>query len=406
MQWPSITSMKCNFTGSTTGKTLTVKSSKIVAGQEPEKTNELLQYLALALDKKISSHDAVTNFKNAEKSPEDTKPKDVAKSGKKVNEKLNETKKLTSKSTDKVTSNKRDTKDRSLTRNEKGKVNKVNAAKTKPKENTAAKKESPPKKSSQLNKTIFKKNSVDKQPQNDNENITPKNTYPVPNETESVQLVTNTYENDGNDQDSGVSLEKRDVTDNVVTTSPKIIPNTEQGDLGNTSFTIVENDLNSSLSSQDLMEVNNDNADENRIENTHNNEFGSKVEHSDYELSEFKKSSHTNNTLNTEENTRSSRSGTSSGPQSLTKGIDKSNVQNSAAQVNKIERVESGVPVTRPKSVRPSSSRPGAPRLREKYENVLAGNDNLLVGKVNIIVENTPNEEVRRTLRKTITSII
>lgn len=381
---------------------MTVKSTKIVAGQEPEKTNELLQYLALALDKKLSSDEAVTKFKNGEKLPANTKTKDAAKPAKKINENHNETKKLTSKSTEKLTSNKRDTKDRSLTRNEKDKVNKVNVAKTKQKENAVAKKESPPKKTSQQGKTILKKNSIDKQPQNDHENITPKNINSVPSEPENVQTIT-TYENGENDQDSGVSLAKHDVTDSVVTTPPQIIPNTEQGDLGNTSFTIVENDLNSSLSSQDLMEVDNDNAHGNHIENTHIDEFGAKVEHNDYELSKLTISSHTSNILNTEENTRANRNGNGSGPQSLTKDTDKRSAHNS--QGNKIERMENTAPVTRPKSVRPSSSRPGAPRLREKYENVLAGNDNLLVGKVNIIVENTSNEEVKGTLLNTITVI-
>lgn len=392
--------MERNFTGLTTGKTLTVKSSKIVAGQEPEKTNELLQCLALALDKKLSSDEAVKKFKNGEKPFGDKKAKDAVKPEKTVNEKHNETKKLTSKSTEKVTSNKRDPKDRSLTRNDKDKVNKVNATKTKQKENTVAKKESPPKKSSQQTKTILKKNSVDKQQQNNHENVTPENIIAVPNETENIQDVTNIHENEGNDQDSGVSLEKHDVTDSVVTTPPQIIANSEQGDLGNTSFTIVENDLNSSLSSQDLMEVYNDHVDENRKENTHVNEFGSKVNHDDYEPSKLKVFSHTSNTSNADE-MRSSRSGFSSGPQSLSKDTDKSSIQSSATQVNKIERVDSNGPVMRPKSVRPSSSRPGAPRLREKYEHVSAGNDNFLVGKVNIIVENTPNEEeVSKTFLK------
>lgn len=382
---------------------MTVKSSKIVAGQEPENTNELLQCLALALDKKLSSDEAVRKVKNGEKPSGDTIRKDAAKSVKTVNEKQNETKKLASKTI--LPSNKTDPKDRSLTRNEKDKVNKVNAAKSKQKDNNVAKKEIPPKKSSQQTKTILKKNSVDKQLQNNHENVTPENIVAVPNETENVQSVKNTNENDGHDQDSGVSLEKHDVTGGVVTTPPQIISNPEQGDLGNTSFTIIENDLNSSLSSQDLMEVDNDNVEENRIENTHINEFGSKVKHDDYEPSKLKVFSHTSTTLNTDEGTKSSRNGTSSGPQSLTKDTDKSSVHSksvTATQVNKIEKVDSSAHVTRPKSVRPSSSRPGAPRLREKYENVLAGNDNLLVGKVNIIVENTPNEEeVKGTLLET-----
>lgn len=356
------------------------------------------------MDKKLSSDEAVRKFKDGANPPVDAKPKNAVKPAKKVNEKQIETKKLSSKSSDKLTSSRRDTKDRSLTRSEK---DKVNVAKTKQKENAVAKKESPPKKSSQQTKTITKNNSVDKQLQNDHENVIPINKNPVTNDIENVQNVTNKHENDGNDQDSGVSLDKHDVTDSVVTTPPQIIPNTDQGDHGKitASLTIVENDLNSSLSSQDLMEVDNDNVDDNSTENTHSNKFGSEVKHSDYEPNKLKVLSETSNELKTEESTKSSRNGTSSGPQSLTKDTDKSSIPSSAAQVNKVERVESSAPVTRPKSVRPSSSRPGAPRLREKYENVLAGSDNLLVGKVNIIVENTSNEEVRATCFKTITTV-
>ena len=39
---------------SITGTNLTVRSAKIVAGHEPTKTNELLQAIGKALDKKVS----------------------------------------------------------------------------------------------------------------------------------------------------------------------------------------------------------------------------------------------------------------------------------------------------------------------------------------------------------------
>jgi TRAF3-interacting protein 1 len=45
--------MLINFAEIVTGANLTVKPSKIVAGQEAEKTNELLQAMALALEKKV-----------------------------------------------------------------------------------------------------------------------------------------------------------------------------------------------------------------------------------------------------------------------------------------------------------------------------------------------------------------
>ncbi|XP_068981891.1 TRAF3-interacting protein 1 [Bombus flavifrons] len=46
-----------------TGANLTVRASKIISGQEPAKTNELLQAIGKALDKKISSVEAVERYK-------------------------------------------------------------------------------------------------------------------------------------------------------------------------------------------------------------------------------------------------------------------------------------------------------------------------------------------------------
>ncbi|XP_030856357.1 TRAF3-interacting protein 1-like isoform X3 [Strongylocentrotus purpuratus] len=50
-----------------TGKALSVKPSKIVAGHEPDKTNELLQALAIALSKKMDSSESVKKVLNGEK---------------------------------------------------------------------------------------------------------------------------------------------------------------------------------------------------------------------------------------------------------------------------------------------------------------------------------------------------
>lgn len=49
-----------------TKENVTAKPSKIVAGQEPERTNELLQLIGLALSKKISSTEAVKMVRNNE----------------------------------------------------------------------------------------------------------------------------------------------------------------------------------------------------------------------------------------------------------------------------------------------------------------------------------------------------
>ncbi|XP_033110712.1 TRAF3-interacting protein 1-like isoform X2 [Anneissia japonica] len=56
-----------------TGKPLSVKTSKIVAGHEPEKTNEMLQALAKAILDKLDSSDAVKKVLKGEK-PKSSKP--------------------------------------------------------------------------------------------------------------------------------------------------------------------------------------------------------------------------------------------------------------------------------------------------------------------------------------------
>ena len=43
------------FSALVLGKTLPVKPTKIIAGHEPEKTNELLQGLAEAVNKKVTA---------------------------------------------------------------------------------------------------------------------------------------------------------------------------------------------------------------------------------------------------------------------------------------------------------------------------------------------------------------
>nr|XP_012216942.1 PREDICTED: TRAF3-interacting protein 1 isoform X1 [Linepithema humile] len=49
------------------GANLTVRASKIISGQEPTKTNELLQAIGKALDKKVSSAEAIEHYKSLDK---------------------------------------------------------------------------------------------------------------------------------------------------------------------------------------------------------------------------------------------------------------------------------------------------------------------------------------------------
>ncbi|XP_011863655.1 PREDICTED: TRAF3-interacting protein 1 [Vollenhovia emeryi] len=63
------------------GANLTVRASKIVSGQEPTKTNELLQAIGRALDKKVSSREAIEHYKKSleKKTKAGTKSKSTTK---------------------------------------------------------------------------------------------------------------------------------------------------------------------------------------------------------------------------------------------------------------------------------------------------------------------------------------
>lgn len=311
--------------------------------------------------------------------PEEKKVKESGKSVKKSND----IKKLTSKSSEKITSNKRETSERSVLKNDKDR-----SGKPKTKENTIIKKESPPKKTAQQSKTITKNNSIEKPVQHQNEPVANKN---IKN-TEIVNFsdkneAQNITTGDNNDQESEELLQE---DEDIAPTTQHTLPqkqNEEQAKL-NTSYTIAENDLNSSLSSQDLMEVDNDKQNQGELdpklydETNENKPF-------EQQTSKDEVVNYDKNKLKLEVNSLKSNTDTStnSEPQSMTEN-------NSTNQEIKATKPTNNTNLLRPPSVRPSSSRPGAPRLREKHDNINTGSENLLVGKVNIIVENTTNEEV------------
>ncbi|ESO96423.1 hypothetical protein LOTGIDRAFT_159832 [Lottia gigantea] len=66
-----------------TGKSLTVRPGKIVAGHEPEKTNELLQALAQAISKKVDNDEMVRKVLNKDINQEEKKDREKEKSEKK-----------------------------------------------------------------------------------------------------------------------------------------------------------------------------------------------------------------------------------------------------------------------------------------------------------------------------------
>ncbi|KAM3960511.1 intraflagellar transport 54 [Aphomia sociella] len=368
--------------GATTGKTLSVKSSKIVAGQEAEKTNELLQCLAQALDKKLTSNDAVKKYKEDKKSTQ-TNEKKTTEAPKSI-KKSTDTKKLTSKSTEKLTSNKKDTNVRAPNKNE---SDKTNPNKTKQKENTVTKNESPPKKVSQ-NKVLTKKPSLEK---NSSVGLDKKqhNDEQKKKETNSEKNATD-IQGPKNDIENTERLSVDNLEIDLNGTEKEKDSNTVLEEKNDSMHTI-DNQLNSSLSSQDLMEIGNK-IEDNTIS------LNSITTDTEYKVKEEQKNTdlvvNSHNEIELDKNKHISRNNSKeSSSHESTSSEDKNKVQNPEINKSPVKNEN----IARPLSMRPSSSRPGAPRLRDKHENAITEAENLIVGKVNIIVENASIEEEEET---------
>ncbi|XP_052756702.1 TRAF3-interacting protein 1 isoform X2 [Galleria mellonella] len=371
--------------GATTGKTLSVKPSKIVAGQEAEKTNDLLQCLALALDKKLTSDEAVKKYKD-EKKPvhaNEKKSKEIVKS----NKKNNDTKKITSKSTEKLTSNKRDTSIRTTNKNEN---DKSNSSKTKQKENTIIKNESQSKRNTQ-SKVVTKKPSQEKNINYgaDKKLLDEQKDKPTTND---IQINNENLEKISTDNlETDINVTEEDQQNSVVNLSI----NEYQQKLDD--LHAIDNQLNSSLSSQDLMEIEKNKIDESK---TFKNE--EEVEYKGIEDQKLMtidvNKINSDNELEHKTNKNDINKQLSRNNSSEKNGDETTSIENK----NNVQDPVKQSPVkndnaARPLSMRPSSSRPGAPRLRDKHENITTEPENLIVGKVNIIAENAPIEEEEDT---------
>ncbi|XP_035449909.1 TRAF3-interacting protein 1 [Spodoptera frugiperda] len=374
----------------TTGKTIAAKPSKIVAGQEPEKTNELLQCLAQALDEKLSSDEAVKSYKESSKSTQssDAKTKEPIKSTKKAND----TKKLTSRSSEKLTNQKNEVA-RSTTKLDKDKTNDV---KSKRKENGSVKVDSQNLKKTQQSKTVNSKTSKDNNvPKDENTHTRHKNISSSNSIDKGQSSLIKTQS-----QESDTHIEKDDQLGKNPNETQVFSPRVEKDDEGtlNTSYTIAEKDLNSSTSSNDLNDIaNNDIKDQINTQEMDVND--------ETQLIEPDPQIQTNNDLNDNMKMKSFDTGNNIAQERQKDQLSSIEFENKsvvseqeslpAVKVTMSTTNESKNP--RPPSVRPSSSRPGAPRMREKLDNVIKDSDNLLLGKVNIIVENTQNEEEEET---------
>ncbi|XP_059053123.1 TRAF3-interacting protein 1 isoform X2 [Achroia grisella] len=365
--------------GATTGKTLSVKPSKIVAGQEAEKTNDLLQCLAQALDKKLSSDEAVKKYKGEKKSTQvnEKKPKETLK----VNKKTNDTKKITSKSTEKVTSNKKEPTIKVTNKNE----NDKSSSSKNQKENTTIKNESLSKKRSQT-KVLTKKPSLEKSTNLEEDKQLPRE---IKNKLGNDIIAKNMPINNETFEDLNTDIIETDRNTTEQEHQESVTINNDQQDVD--SFQAIDNKLNSSLSSQELMEIEKDKVDENiSLINQNQIEVELIEDHKSTDLNkindgnEFEQKPDENypNKQLSRNNSNDMKSHETTS--TVEKSINQASFKGSPVKIGNLAR---------PLSMRPSSSRPGAPRLRDKHENITSEPENLIVGKVNIIAENTPIEE-------------
>ncbi|XP_039757832.1 TRAF3-interacting protein 1 [Pararge aegeria] len=342
----------------TTGKPLSAKPSKIIAGQEPEKTNELLQCLALALENNLSSDESVRIFKDSAKlnTPRNKITNDVVKSPVK---KSIDSRKVSSKNSDKST-----------------KLVKSDNISTKLKQRESNNVRKEPKKALVVASKVTTKK------------ISEKVKHPI-NPIKSVDDVLNSVKNEEiqNNVNSELALDQHlelaafdshddlDVTPEFHTDSNNCIAKehspaqeTSRNEYEHEEQTKIENTLIDDNLSNDnsivLTLADNQNDKDCKEETTNsNNQHKELTSPRKTEVENIKKK---------KENTHRN-------------------------EYNSVHPPETNVTETshvkRPSSVRPSSSRPGAPRLREKHDSILTSAENLVGGKVNIIAEKTVSEE-------------
>ncbi|XP_028033910.1 TRAF3-interacting protein 1 isoform X3 [Bombyx mandarina] len=354
----------------TTGKPINIKPSKIVAGQEAEKTNELLQCLAQALDNNLSSVEAVKKYKeNASQNTvliKETRSKESI-------PKKNSTKNLISKSSDNLSNLKNEAKEKSSSKKEKveNQPKHENIAKNEPQNKTKQAKGNPKKIVPQ-----GKKKSTESHVQI-TEKVKTQRALPDPQEIktqEKIELNEETQWKIDNKTDNSDSNTNDDLnqSSNIETPGAQ--------DQLSTSYAINEQDLNSSSSSQNLM---GENVNEISIDTN------SKKLHTNEHLS-YQDTPTTDNIIKDLNVNKVSQE-----PLLINTKLKIENDQSETGNNFAVKPAEYSTPsvVQRPASVRPSSSRPGAPRPREKLETIISENENLILGKVNIIAEHVQNDE-------------
>ncbi|VVC91539.1 unnamed protein product [Leptidea sinapis] len=299
----------------TTGKKLSVKPSKIVAGQEPEKTNLLLQCLADALDRNLTSEEAVKKFKES----------------------------LNIESNDKT---KPDEKNLAPKNKEKSKHDK-NVP------NKLPKKESPPKQPKQNIKQASKiktdnSNNVSKVIKKATENINKIN----------KPLKENVYIHD---EANDLEIQSTEADINKINEGKSLATDTENNIKCNADSTIQPHNIEKDINQKENVEL------------ERNEEPSSIDKSSDITTN----SSDKDKTCDDKHEVKDKSDDNEVSQKTLSHDTSRKTDDISINKVN----------------IRPSSSRPGAPRIRDKQENHTAPKDTVVLGKVNIISENTLLEE-------------
>ncbi|GBP24311.1 TRAF3-interacting protein 1 [Eumeta japonica] len=358
-----------------TGKALSAKPSKIVAGQEPEKTNELLQCLGYALEKNISSTEAVKKYKDSLAQISKNEKKNKAQVVKNTNVDENEIKKkkesgksLASKSRETLVNEKKDASKTSKSNN------KTSLSKFENKRMVQKKTESSMKTTNNFSKDGNEKSKTKRSVETvlKPEPAETNDSDPKVNELQEPKHEDKKNEEHSESIKTEIKLDEN--AENVIESANKDLQISEEVEERSNIATINAEDFNDSLDSKsnatNLVTINKEKQNEESI--VSKEEPVSKKELSNTGFID-QKSAHL-----------------SSDDDSKKDNIlpDKSVIEVEQYAPNKNEKKT----LLRPPSVRPSSSRPGAPRLREKNEEILPSGP-VLMGKVNIIIENAPPDE-------------
>ncbi|CAK1583709.1 unnamed protein product [Parnassius mnemosyne] len=339
--------------GLITGKSLKAKPSKIIAGQEPANTNELLQCLGEALEKKLSSQEAVKKYNETTKITvsNDKKNKDAVKGLKKNND----TKKVSSKGSDKIANTEKDSK---------------TISKSRQRDNSITKKDSPPKKSQST--TNVRKNRVKSPKEQKTSLLNEKKKQEKLNNINQSEEHIKSAEKKSSEGDPQTNKSHESVVNVIQNEKETLFQDSEKAQ---TDF---EDNNVSKYKSETTVSKNTE--EDQTIHLKHDDDVNNQKE---LDIVTVKEES--NKIIIEETKTLLSD----------TKHEENNEMENHKSESRMISLDSNVVNMyeKRAQNVRPSSSRPGAPRVKDKYDAALIGNENPIVHKVNIIEENTVPEE-------------